>query len=87
MAKIKYQATFADGTVLTRSSYRGYTHAWRLVWSGGDLNKYTGTKGFAASAELAHKAATPRAACFDGATYEVAPALVVSMKTPASAGA
>lgn len=71
---MKYEATFQNGEKLTRKSDRVYTHAWRLVWTGGDLTKYAGTKGFAASAELAHKAAAARLSCFDGSTYDVAPA-------------
>lgn len=77
MAKTKYKATFTDGTEITRTTDRAYTHAWRLVWTGGDLAKYAGTKGFAASAELAHKAASARLSCFDGSTYEVAPANLI----------
>jgi len=77
MAKTKYSATFSDGTVLTRSSDRTYTHAWRLIWTGGDLSKYAGTKGFAASAELAHKAAAARLSSFTGSTYEVAEAAAI----------
>lgn len=61
MAKIKYQATFADGTVITRTSHRTYTHAWRIVRGAPVRGEYlykdgfTHT-GFSGSAALAQKA-------------------------------
>lgn len=33
---IKYTATFADGTVVTRKSNRGYAVAWRATWTTAD---------------------------------------------------
>jgi hypothetical protein len=51
--KIKYTSTLADGTVLTRSTERTYSHAW-AVYCDGQLTQYTG---FSGSKELAQKAA------------------------------
>jgi ribosomal protein S11 len=51
--KIKYTATLSDGTILTRSSERPYTHAWAIIWDGKEL----GCTGFSGSRELAEKAA------------------------------
>ena len=31
-AKFKYTATFSDGTTVTRTSHRTYTHAWRVTY-------------------------------------------------------
>lgn len=57
MAKpIRYTATFADGSTITRASHRTYTHAWRATFVRWD--KSVGTKtGFAASLVLAGQAA------------------------------
>lgn len=55
---IKYTATFADGTSISRKSNRGYAVAWRAKWINIDGRACTET-GFSASAELASKAATP----------------------------
>ena len=51
--KIKYTATLSDGTILTRSSERPYTHAWAIIWDGDKL----GSSGFSGSRLLAEKAA------------------------------
>lgn len=56
--KTTYIATFSDGAVLSRKSKRGYAFAWRVTWTkpcGGSC----GDSGFAASADLATKAAKP----------------------------
>lgn len=91
MAKIKYQATFADGAVLSRSSDRGYTHAWRIVRGApvrGDYFHKDGftESGFSGSAALAQKAVAAQRGRFEDfpvISAEVVPALVVSMKAPA----
>jgi hypothetical protein len=51
--KTKYTATLADGTVLTRSTERTYSHAWAIIWDGKEL----GCTGFSGTRELAEKAA------------------------------
>jgi hypothetical protein len=51
--KTKYTATLADGTVLTRSTERIYSHAWAIIWDSKEL----GSTGFSGSRELAEKAA------------------------------
>jgi hypothetical protein len=51
--KTKYTATLADGTILTRSTERTYTHAWAIIWDGKEL----GCTGFSGTRELAEKAA------------------------------
>lgn len=56
--KTKYAATMADGTVLTRSSERPYTHAWAVYYAGERSFIHTG---FSSSKDLAEKAAR---ACF-----------------------
>lgn len=38
--KTKYRATFTDGTVVTRNSYREYTHAWRC----GGMTGFSGSE-------------------------------------------
>lgn len=73
MAKrIKYTATFADGTTLTRTSDRKeYTHAWRVKGERGPIpaswtrdtsgdppeGEVCSEDGFATREDLAHKAA------------------------------
>lgn len=59
--KITYTATFADGSIKTRKSERTYRFAWRCTceWNNAKTGKsgsYT-TEGFAATRELADKAA------------------------------
>jgi len=50
--KIKYTATLADGTVLTRSTERTYSHAWAIFFEGRLIES-----GFSARLDLAQKAA------------------------------
>jgi len=50
--KTKYTATFSDGTVLTRSTERAYSHAWARFCDGNLVES-----GFSARQELAEKAA------------------------------
>lgn len=56
MPKTKYTATFANGDVLTRSSDRVYTYAWRITASHESYEPYT-MRGFAATEGLARRAA------------------------------
>ena len=57
MAKIKYKAVFPEGTVLTRSSHRTYTHAWAW-WGIRKDGSNTASSGFSRSALHANKAMT-----------------------------
>ena len=57
--KIHYAATFSDGTVSTRNSYRSYTHAWRATCVVKDWNGQLRTwqeVGFSSSFALAERA-------------------------------
>jgi hypothetical protein len=51
MAKLRYTATFSDGTVYARSSNRVYTVAWRATWI--DATRPREQVGFAASKNCA----------------------------------
>lgn len=54
----KYTATFADGTVLTRKSARGYAVAWRATWVSLDgVTRFD--DGFSATVENAQASARP----------------------------
>ena len=55
---IKYTATFADGTSITRKSARNYTVAWRATWTRLDGRPCCET-GFSATAENAAASARP----------------------------
>jgi hypothetical protein len=66
---IKYTATFADGTVVKRSSEREYSHCWRVQYtnrsthdvldhSRGKARDYTGFAGRLDLAEAAIRGAT-----------------------------
>lgn len=48
MAKLKYEATFADGATIKRGSERIYKAAWRVLWT------YTPESLEAAKAQSAH---------------------------------
>ena len=50
--KTKYTATLADGTILTRSTERTYSHAWAVFFEGKLIES-----GFSARLDLAEKAA------------------------------
>lgn len=54
----KYTATFADGTVITRKSARGYAVAWRATWDEKDGQRLSET-GFSVSKENAEQSAKP----------------------------
>jgi hypothetical protein len=53
----KYAAQFADGTRLTRSSERGYSHAWRTSGPARPGFSYREASGFACSEKAARAAA------------------------------
>lgn len=55
---IKYTATFADGTSITRKSDRGYAVAWRATWTNVHGLPRVET-GFSSSTENAAKSARP----------------------------
>lgn len=55
---IKYKATFADGTSITRKSNNVYAAAWRATWISMDGDVVSET-GFSASKENAAKSARP----------------------------
>ena len=54
----KYTATFADGSIITRKSDRGYAVAWRATWTNLEGNPRSET-GFSSSTEHATKNARP----------------------------
>ena len=69
MKKHTYSATFPDGTTVTRTTARGYTHAWRVLDDAGAVT----SSGFAGSLQLAENAAS-RATYTD--RVQIAPVII-----------